>query len=129
MHQVGRIDLPIRLGEKGEGQHMVVEFFTVEEVTAYNHILGRPTLNESKAVIIPSFMLMKFERDDGSVGALRGDQKMSTECYLSYVRPMATTASHNVEPSDLDNKEVAPTPKAAGQKRKEDKLAPARKTK
>jgi len=76
---VGRVDLPIRLGEKGEGRHMVVRFLVVEELSAYNMILGRPTLNNSKAVIIPSLMLLKFERDNGTVGSLRGDQRMARE--------------------------------------------------
>ncbi|XP_021750524.1 uncharacterized protein LOC110716211 [Chenopodium quinoa] len=73
VHPVGLIDLPIRLGEKGDGRHMVVQFSVVEELIAYNLILGRPTLNESKAVIIPSLMLLKFEKDDGFIGSLNGD--------------------------------------------------------
>lgn len=40
VHPVGRVDLPIRLGEKGEGRHMVVQFLVVEELSAYNMILG-----------------------------------------------------------------------------------------
>ncbi|XP_021728738.1 uncharacterized protein LOC110695819 [Chenopodium quinoa] len=73
VHPVGQINLPIRLGEKGKGRYMVFRFLVVDELTAYNMILGRPTLNESKAVIISSLMLLKFERDDGTVGFLRGD--------------------------------------------------------
>lgn len=34
---------------------------------AYNIILGRPTLNAAKAVIVPHLMLMKFECSDGTV--------------------------------------------------------------
>ena len=82
VYPAGRIDLPIRLGEKGQGRHIVVRFLVVEELTAYNIILGRPTLNVAKAVIIPSLMLIKYERDDGSVGSLNGDQKTARECYL-----------------------------------------------
>ncbi|XP_021735522.1 uncharacterized protein LOC110702157 [Chenopodium quinoa] len=44
VHPVGIIDLPIRFGEKGLGRHMVVKFLVVEELTAYNLIIGRPTL-------------------------------------------------------------------------------------
>ncbi|XP_021776078.1 uncharacterized protein LOC110739905 [Chenopodium quinoa] len=75
VYLVGLIDLPFRLGEKGEGRHMVVRFLVDEEMTAYNLILGRPTLNESKAVIIHSLILLKFEKDDGSFVSLNGDQK------------------------------------------------------
>ncbi|XP_021732604.1 uncharacterized protein LOC110699388 [Chenopodium quinoa] len=87
VYLVDKIDLPIRLGDKGEGWHLIVKFLVVEAVTAYNIILGRPTLNKSKAVIIPSLMLMKYERDDGSVGSLNGDLKTARECYLLAVKP------------------------------------------
>lgn len=32
-------------------------------------------------------MLLKFERDDGTFGSLRGDQKMARGCYLSDIKP------------------------------------------
>ncbi|XP_021739691.1 uncharacterized protein LOC110706082 [Chenopodium quinoa] len=76
VHPIGQVNLPVRLGERGEGRHMVICFLVVEELTAYNMILGRPTLNDSKAVIIPSLMLLKFEKDDKTVGSIRGDQRM-----------------------------------------------------
>ncbi|XP_021770723.1 uncharacterized protein LOC110734903 [Chenopodium quinoa] len=130
VHPVGRIDIPIRLGEKGAERHTVVRFLVVKELTAYNLILGRPTLNESKAVIIPSLMLLKFERGDGSVGSLSGDQKTVRECYLSYVKPTVTVADQDKEPVDLDEvKEAAPAPRAACKKRKEDQLATVKKEK
>ena len=46
---------------------MTIRFLVVEELTAYNLIFGRPTLNECKAVIIPALMLLKYEKDDGTV--------------------------------------------------------------
>ena len=109
VYPAGRIDLPIRLGEKGQGRHIVVRFLVVEELTTYNIILGRPTLNEAKAVIIPALMLIKYERDDGSVGSLNGDQKTARECYLSAVKD--TVAPGGQEPIDLDNiKDAEPVP-------------------
>ncbi|XP_021730602.1 uncharacterized protein LOC110697544 [Chenopodium quinoa] len=81
VHPIGQVDFPVRLGERGEGRHMVIRFLVVKELTAYNMILGRPTLNDSKAVIIPSLMLLKFEKDDKTVGSIRGDQRMARECY------------------------------------------------
>ncbi|XP_021753788.1 uncharacterized protein LOC110719195 [Chenopodium quinoa] len=130
VHPVGRIDLPIWLGEKGEGCHMVVQFLVLEELTAYNIILGRPTLNASKVVIIPSLMLLKFEKDDGSIGSLNGDQKTAREWYLSDVKPTVAAAGHGEEPVDLDNvkkAELAPT--AADKKRKADQLVVKKKEK
>ena len=72
IHPVGRIDLPIRFGQKGEGRDMVVRFLVVKELTGYNVILGRPTLNAAKAVIVPHLMLLKFERSDGKKGTIQG---------------------------------------------------------
>ena len=125
---MGRVDLPIRLGEKGEGRHMVVRFLVVEELSAYNMILGRPTLNNSKAVIIPSLMLLKFERDNGTVGSLRGDQRMARECYLSDVKPTVMATGSSGEKTDLDNvKESAPVQETGDRKRKASQTESARK--
>ena len=87
IHPVGRIDLPIRFGQKGEGRDMVVRFLVVKELTGYNVILGRPTLNAAKAVIVPHLMLPKFERSDGKI--VQGSQKMAKECNQLAVKPTA----------------------------------------
>ncbi|XP_021727220.1 uncharacterized protein LOC110694355 [Chenopodium quinoa] len=130
VHPVGRVDQPIQLGEKGSGRHMVVKFLVVEELTAYNLILGRPTLNVSKAVIIPSLMLIKFEKDDGTIGSLSGDQKTAREYYLSDVKSTMVADGQSEEIVELDvSEQQAPAPRAAGKKRKADQMAPAGKEK
>ncbi|XP_021745256.1 uncharacterized protein LOC110711185 [Chenopodium quinoa] len=91
VHPIGQVDLPVRLGERGEGRHMVIRFLVVEELTAYNMILGNPTLNDSKAVIIPSLMLLKFEKDNKIIDSIRGDQKMARECYLTDIKTTVTS--------------------------------------
>jgi len=48
----------------------------VDVPTAYNVILGRPTLHKVKAVIAPSLLQPQFEADDGSVGEMHGDQPL-----------------------------------------------------
>ena len=84
-------------------------------------------MNNSKAVIIPSLMLLKFERDNGTVGSLRGDQRMARECYLSDVKPTVATGSSG-EKTDLDNvKESAPVQEAGGKKRKASQTGAAKK--
>ena len=109
---------------------MVVRFLVVEELSAYNMILGRPTLNNSKAVIIPSLMLLKFERDNGTVGSLRGDQRMARECYLSDVKPTVMATGSTGGKTDLDKvKESAPVQEAGGKKRKASQTGAARKDK
>ena len=95
IYPVGRVDLPVRLGEKGKSRNLFVRFLVVEDLTAYNIILGRPTLNEAKAVIVPHLMLMKYECDDGRIGAIYGDQQIARECYL-------TTVRSTVHPSEVE---------------------------
>ncbi|XP_021727195.1 uncharacterized protein LOC110694328 [Chenopodium quinoa] len=67
IHSVGRIDLPVRFGSKREGRDMVFRFLVVKELTGYNIIISRPTLNSAKAVTVPHLMLMKFEWSDGKI--------------------------------------------------------------
>ncbi|XP_021776350.1 uncharacterized protein LOC110740180 [Chenopodium quinoa] len=113
VHPIGQVDLPVRLGEKGEGRHMVIRFLVVEERTAYNMILGRPTLNDSKAVIVPSLMFLKFEKDDKTVGSIRGDQRMARECYLTDIKTTVTSDG----PTGKAIKEAS-AQQAGGRKRK-----------
>ena len=68
---------------------MVIRFLVVKELTGYNVILGRPTLNAAKAVIVPHLMLLKFERSDGKIGTIQGSQKMAKECNQLAVKPTA----------------------------------------
>ena len=86
IYPVGRVDLPIRVGEKGKSRSLFVRFLVVDDLTAYKIILGRPTLNEAKALIAPHLMLMKYECNDGRIGAIYGDQRIARECYLTTVR-------------------------------------------
>ncbi|XP_021722578.1 uncharacterized protein LOC110690061 [Chenopodium quinoa] len=121
IHPVRRIDLPVRFGQKGEGRDMVVRFLVVKELTGYNVILGRPTLNAAKAVIVPHLMLLKFERTDGKIGTIQGSQKMAKECNQLVVKP--TTC----EPKSSEPKEEGtslPT-QQVGHKRKAAKIEQA----
>ena len=108
---------------------MTIRLLVVEELTAYNLIFGRPTLNECKAVIIPALMLLKYEKDDGTVGSLNGDQKTARECYLSDVKPAAAASGRGKQMIDLDNVEEEQSAQPAGKKRKTDQLVVVKKEK
>ena len=71
---MGTIILPVRVGEKEASRTLFVKFLVIRDLTAYNVILGRPTLNHIKAVIVTHLMLMKFKYDGGKIGSLYGDQ-------------------------------------------------------
>ncbi|XP_021835027.2 uncharacterized protein [Spinacia oleracea] len=71
IHPQGIITLPLR------------------DLTAYNIILGRPTLNRVKAVVVTHLMLMKYVCDKGQVGTIHGDQQLARDCYLTTLSPEA----------------------------------------
>ena len=50
--------------------------------SAYNAILGRPTLNSWKTVTSTYHLMIKFPADYG-VGELRGNQVAARECYVA----------------------------------------------
>lgn len=63
-----------------------VIFLMVNCLSAYNAILGRPSLNQMRVVTSTYHLMMRFPTGHG-VGEVRGDQTVARECYntlLSY---------------------------------------------
>ena len=60
-------------------------FVIVDEFSAYNAFLGRPTLVAFKAILAPWCLIMKFPTDNG-VGVVKVDQNVGRECYLIELR-------------------------------------------
>ena len=56
-------------------------FVIVDEFSAYNAFLGRPTLAAFKIILAPWCLTMKFPTECG-VGIVKGDQGAGRECYL-----------------------------------------------
>lgn len=59
---------------------IMVDFLVVDRPSAYNAIVGRPTLNKLRAMTSTHHLKMKFPTDDG-VKEVRGDQLVSRRCY------------------------------------------------
>jgi len=70
---MGMICLPVRFGDKTKFKSLEVDFLVIDVPTAYNVILGWPTLHKVEAVIAPYLLQLQFERDDGTIGEMRGD--------------------------------------------------------
>ncbi|KMS96684.1 hypothetical protein BVRB_8g200710 [Beta vulgaris subsp. vulgaris] len=88
IHPMGTVTLPVRVGDKEASRTLFVKFLVVRDLTAYNVILGRPTMNHIKVVVtVTHLMLMKFECDGGRIGSLYGDQQAERECYLTTLKP------------------------------------------
>ncbi|GMN26015.1 hypothetical protein TIFTF001_036155 [Ficus carica] len=80
----GTINLPIAIGDGPERVTRMVEFIVVDRPSAYNVILGRPTLNAIKAVISTYHLAMKFSTQ-GGIGVFRGNQEGARKCYVEAV--------------------------------------------
>uniref|UniRef100_A0A2N9H5N8 Uncharacterized protein n=1 Tax=Fagus sylvatica TaxID=28930 RepID=A0A2N9H5N8_FAGSY len=61
-----------------------VDFLVVDCPSAYNVIIGCPTLNRLRAVTSTYHLLVRFPTENG-IGEMKGDQAMAKECYLTTV--------------------------------------------
>jgi hypothetical protein len=79
---VGIVTLPITIGTYPKQLSKTVDFLVVDCPSAYNTIIGRPTLNRLRAVTSTYHLLFKFPTEHG-IGEVRGDQITARECYLA----------------------------------------------
>ena len=78
---LGAIILSVVVGDYPQQITKDVTFLMVNCLSAYNAILGRPTLNSWKVVTSTYHLMIKFPTDYG-VGELRGNQVAARECYV-----------------------------------------------
>ena len=83
---LGTIILPVRVGERNESRTMPIRFTVVDLTFPYNTIMGLPLINKIKAAIFPHQLLLQFERDDGQVGILKGDQVTARQCLINTLK-------------------------------------------
>ncbi|KAJ8435859.1 LOW QUALITY PROTEIN: hypothetical protein Cgig2_028567 [Carnegiea gigantea] len=95
VNPTGIIHLLLCFGDKTKARNLEVDFLVVDVPTAYNAILGRPTLHKLKAA------------DDGSVGKQQGDKRMARECYLVSIQPLVERSiEHGLAGSPPSNKRL-----------------------
>ena len=82
MYPIGVITLPVTVGDYPQHITKDVTFLTVNCSSAYNAILGRPTLNLWKVVTLTYHLIIKFPTEY-DVGKVRGDQVAACECYIA----------------------------------------------
>ncbi|KAL0445189.1 UNVERIFIED_CONTAM: hypothetical protein Slati_2241600 [Sesamum latifolium] len=85
VHPRGMISLPLTMGAGTTQKTCTIKFLGVDVPSAYNVILGRPTLTTFKAVISIYHMKIKFPTP-GGVGEVQGDLLQSRKCYVEAVR-------------------------------------------
>ncbi|KAL0386216.1 UNVERIFIED_CONTAM: hypothetical protein Sradi_3015900 [Sesamum radiatum] len=85
VHPRGMISLPLTMGAGTIRKTCMLKFLVVDVPSAYNVILGRPTLTAFPAVISIYHMKIKFTTP-GGVGEVQGDPLQSRKGYIETVR-------------------------------------------
>uniref|UniRef100_A0A2N9GLE6 Uncharacterized protein n=1 Tax=Fagus sylvatica TaxID=28930 RepID=A0A2N9GLE6_FAGSY len=85
VYPLGIISLQIIAGTYPKQATKRVEFLVVDCPSAYNVIIGRPTLNRLRAVTSTYHLLVRFPTEHG-IGEMKGDQAIARECYLTSTR-------------------------------------------
>ena len=82
VHPLGVVTLLVTVGDYPQQITRDVTFLAVDCSSAYNAILGCPTLNSWKVVTSTYYLMIKFPTEYG-VGEVRGDQVAARECYVA----------------------------------------------
>ena len=105
---LGSIQLVLTLGVPPRQATTTARFLIVDAPSAYNMLLGRPSLNGIKAIPSAYHLIIKFPTVNG-VGIVRGDQRVARECYTASMKQQAVD---NVNVGELDMRdEVLTRPK------------------
>ena len=105
---LGSIQLVLTLGEPPCQATTKARFLVVDAPSAYNMLLGRPSLNAIKAIPSAYHMMIKFPTVS-RVGMVQGDQRVARECYSASMKQKAGDNIYMVE-IDMRN-EVLTRPK------------------
>ncbi|XP_043687656.1 uncharacterized protein LOC122638872 [Telopea speciosissima] len=81
----GSVELLITVGTVPCQKTIRVNFMVVRVATAYNAILGRPSLNELGAVVSTKHLKVKFSTPNG-IGECRTKQKKARECHAAFLK-------------------------------------------
>ena len=75
---LGSVQLVLTLGDPPCQATTTIKFLIVDASSAYNMLLGRPSLNAKRAIPSAYHMVVKFPTENG-VGTVRGDQRVARE--------------------------------------------------
>ena len=95
---LGSIQLVLTLGDPPCQATTTARFLIVDAPSAYNMLLGRPSLNAIKVIPSVYHMMIKFPTVSG-VGMVRGDQRVARECYSASMKQIAVD---NIYLDELD---------------------------
>ncbi|RRT32020.1 hypothetical protein B296_00048605 [Ensete ventricosum] len=81
---LGTTTIPITFGGEPRPKTLLVSFMVVKLPSAYNVIIGCPTLSRLRAVMSTYHRILKFPTQVG-VGEVRSDPRESRQCYLTAI--------------------------------------------
>ena len=106
---LGSIQLVLTLRDPPCQATTAVRFLIVDAPLAYNILLGRPSLNAIRAIPSAYHMVIKFPTMNG-VGMVRGDQRVTRECYSASMKQKAVGSIYMDELDMRDEVSIRPTP-------------------
>ena len=86
-----------------------VRFLIVDALSAYNMLLGRPSLNAIRVVPSAYHMVIKFPNANG-VGMVRGNQSIARECYSTFIKKNTVDNIYTDELNMRDEVTTLPAP-------------------
>ncbi|KAL0433383.1 UNVERIFIED_CONTAM: hypothetical protein Slati_2672600 [Sesamum latifolium] len=102
VHPRGMISLPLTLGEAPLRRTCLLKFLVVDIPSAYNVILGQPTLNAFR-VISTYHMKIKFPVDS-RVGEVRADTLQARKCYIEAIKKGKKRSMNTTTREEYHNK-------------------------
>jgi hypothetical protein len=106
VYPIGIISLLVTAGTTPRLSTVMVDFLVIDRPSAYNAIVGRPSLNKLRVVTSTYHLMMKFLTEKG-VGVVRGDQLAARRCYISMKKAsnlttltVASTSEAKGEPAE-----------------------------
>ena len=109
MLPLGLIQLVLTLGDPPCQATLAMRFLIVDAPSAYNLLLGKPSLNAIRVVPSAYHMIIKFLTANG-VGMVRGDQRVARECYSGSMKQKAVGNIFMDELDMRDEVSIRPTP-------------------
>ena len=96
VYPLDAVMLPVNVGDYLQQITKDVTFLVIDCSSAYNAILGRPTLNLWKVVTLTYHLMIKFPTEYG-VGEVYRDQVAACECYIAMLEMDDHLQTMNIE--------------------------------
>ena len=92
---MGVITLPMTIGEYPRQSYVMANFLVIDQLSAFNVVLGRLSLRALKVITSSYHLLIKFPTPNG-VGKVRGNQEEARRCYNQAVRSASKSRQVNI---------------------------------